>query len=84
MEDQSHAGQARSFNVPLILIGLAALAAFLILNGHGNHLLSIAPLLIFFACPLMHVFHHGHGHGGHQPDQSANLKGASADDQQMS
>lgn len=84
MEDQSHARQARSFNVPLILIGLAAFAAFLILNGHGNHLLSIAPLLIFFACPLMHVFHHRHGHGGHKHDLAANLEGASADGQQTS
>jgi hypothetical protein len=55
--------------MPIILIGLAALAAFLILNGHGYHLLSLAPLLIFLACPLMHIFGH-HGHGGHAHDET--------------
>ena len=84
MPDDSYAGRRRSFSVPLILIGLAAFAAFLILNGHGYHLLSVAPFLIFLACPLMHIFHHGHGHGRHQPDGAANLQPTPGDDHQMS
>lgn len=55
----------RLFSTPIILIGLGAFVAFLVLNGHGDHLLSLAPLLILFACPLMHVFmHRGHAARG--------------------
>ena len=64
MSNHDHASQRRRFSLPLILIGLAAIAAFLVLNGHGYHLLSLLPLLILLACPLMHMFMH-HGRGGH-------------------
>jgi len=49
----------------LLWIGLAAAVAWLVI-GHGEHLLRVAPFLLLLACPLMHVFGHGHGgHGGH-------------------
>lgn len=69
MPDHSHANRRRPVSIPIILIAAAALVIFLILNGHGYHLLSLAPLLILLACPLMHMFgHHGHGsHGRGQP-----------------
>jgi hypothetical protein len=32
-------------------------------------LLGILPYLLILACPLMHLFHHGHGHhGGSAPE----------------
>ena len=64
MSGHGHATKRRSFSKPVILIALAAVVAFLVLNGHGYHLLSLAPLLILLACPFMHMFMH-HGHGGH-------------------
>ncbi|OUM00436.1 DUF2933 domain-containing protein [Variovorax sp. JS1663] len=48
----------------LLWLGLAAAVAWLFF-GHSAHLLQIAPFLILLACPLMHVFGHGGGHGGH-------------------
>lgn len=46
----------------LLWIGLAGAVAWLFF-GHGEHLLRLAPFLLLLACPLMHLF--GHGHGGH-------------------
>ena len=63
MPNQAQANEFRLTRMAIILIGLAALLGFLILNGHGDHLLSLVPLLVLLACPLMHMFmHHGHGH----------------------
>jgi hypothetical protein len=47
----------------LLWLGLAAAVAWLSF-GHGEHLLKVAPFLILLACPLMHLF--GHGHGGRE------------------
>jgi len=35
--------------------------AFFILREHWAHALGLAPYLLLLACPLMHLFHHGHG-----------------------
>jgi hypothetical protein len=46
---------------------LLGIAAFYLLVEHRLHLAGLwrwLPILIFLACPLMHVFGHG-GHGGH-------------------
>lgn len=65
MPDHAQASERRRSTMWVGVIGAAALLAFLILNGHGDHLLSLVPLLILLACPLMHMFmHHGHGHHG--------------------
>ena len=59
-ESGSH-GWSRT-NQWLLWIGLAAAVAWLFFR-HSAHLFEIAPFLIILACPLMHLF--GHGHGGH-------------------
>ena len=66
MAEHVHASR-RSSKWLIIGIAGAAIAAFLILNGHGYHLLAYAPLLILLACPLLHMSMHGshRGHGGH-------------------
>lgn len=46
-----------------VLIGFLAVAAFFLWTEHRAHLLGILPYLLVLACPLMHLFHHGHGHG---------------------
>lgn len=45
-----------------VLIGFLAVAAFFLLTEHRAHVLGILPYVLFLACPLMHLFHHGHGH----------------------
>lgn len=41
---------------------LLAAAAFLWTEQRA-HLLGALPYLLLLACPLMHLLHHGHGHG---------------------
>ena len=48
------------------LAGFLAVAAFFLWTEHRAHLLGVLPFLLVLACPLMHLFHHGHGHGGHR------------------
>lgn len=43
--------------------GFAAIAAFFLLTEHYAHVVPYLPWLLLAACPLMHLF--GHGHGGH-------------------
>jgi peptidoglycan/LPS O-acetylase OafA/YrhL len=61
----------RSF-AAMTVVAVASAAAFWLLRDHWQHAsgyLIYAPYLLFFACPLMHLFmHHGHGHGGHGHD----------------
>lgn len=72
MPDQGLINRRRPVSKLIIVTGLGALIAFLLLSGHGNHLLSLAPFLIFLACPLMHLFmHHGNGHHGESDRQNA-------------
>ena len=49
-----------------IIAGIVlSVAGFLVYTGHGVHLLGFLPYLLILACPLMHIFMHGHqGHGG--------------------
>ncbi|MBQ1563571.1 MULTISPECIES: DUF2933 domain-containing protein [unclassified Caulobacter] len=59
-------------------LALAALSSglvlsFFVLREHWAHALGLAPYLLLLACPLMHLFHHGHGghrHGRDGPAQA--------------
>jgi hypothetical protein len=52
----------------------AGIGAFYLYTEHRAHLLDYLPYLLLIACPLVHMF--GHGHGGHgrerQDDTSGN------------
>ena len=48
----------------VISLALAALGAYLLLY-HTTHILLAVPYLFLLACPLMHLFGHGHGHHEH-------------------
>jgi hypothetical protein len=41
-------------------LGLAAAVGWLVVR-HGTHLAELLPFLLILACPLMHLFGHGHG-----------------------
>ena len=45
-----------------VLLGFLAVAGFFLLTEHRAHVLGALPFLLFLACPLLHLFHHG-GHG---------------------
>lgn len=41
---------------------IAAIAAYFLIVEHGQHIVGFLPYVLLLACPLMHVFHRGHGH----------------------
>jgi len=53
-----------------VFVGFAAVGLFFLLTEHRAHLLGWWPFLLLAACPLMHLFHGGHGHGGHEPENT--------------
>jgi hypothetical protein len=59
-----------------VFLGFAAIALFFLWTEHRAHLLGVLPYLLVLACPLMHLFHHGHGHRHHGGTQQS---AASAD-----
>lgn len=61
METSRHASRGK-----WVLIGFLLVAMFFLWTEHRAHLLGILPYLLLLACPLMHLFHHGHGHHQHQ------------------
>ena len=48
-----------------------AIAAFFLWTEHRAHVLGVLPWLLVAACPLLHLFMHRGGHGGHHhwPEQ---------------
>ena len=52
------------FPVGLVLVGLLTLAAYFLWTEHRSHVIAGLPYLLLLACPLMHLFHRGHRHGG--------------------
>ncbi|HEY8189058.1 MAG TPA: DUF2933 domain-containing protein [Micavibrio sp.] len=48
----------------LVLAGIS----FYLLTVHREHLAVVLPYLFLLACPLMHIF--GHGHHGHHHEES--------------
>jgi hypothetical protein len=42
-----------------------AIAAFFLWVEHRAHVLGVLPWLLVAACPLLHLFMHRDGHGGH-------------------
>ena len=54
-----------------VLAGFLLVAAYFLWAGHQAHLMGALPYLLLLACPLMHLFHHGHGGHGHRHGQPA-------------
>ena len=52
-----------------VFLGFLAIALVMLFSEHRAHFLGYLPFLFLLACPLLHVFGHGH-HGGHgSPDR---------------
>jgi hypothetical protein len=52
--------------------GFIAVAAFFLLAEHRAHVFDYLPFVLLAACPLMHIF--GHGHGGHDHGKEEDKK----------
>jgi len=48
----------------LAFLVFAAIGTYYLMVEHRSHLFAALPYLLLLACPLMHVFMHGKGHGG--------------------
>ncbi len=58
-----------------VCLALLAIAGFYLLTEHRAHLFGVLPYLLLLACPLMHVFMHRGGHGGHRHDAGTSHTG---------
>lgn len=47
---------------------LLAAVSYYLLAAHREHLALALPYLLLLACPLMHIFGHGHHHSGHEKE----------------
>lgn len=56
---------SRNARAGLGFAGFAVVAGLLLFTEHRAHVLGLLIWLPLLACPLMHVFMHGGGHGHH-------------------
>lgn len=49
----------------IALAGFLLVAAFFLFSEHRAHLFGFLPFILLLACPLLHLFMHGGGHGNH-------------------
>lgn len=52
----------------IVLVLALAGISFYLLTVHLEHIAVALPYLVLLACPLMHIF--GHGHGRHEDGKS--------------
>jgi hypothetical protein len=60
-EHKGFLGHFLSWKGVVFTIALGALSYYL-LTEHREHLALALPYIFLLACPLMHIFGHGHGH----------------------
>jgi hypothetical protein len=58
----------------IAVCALLAVAGLSLLLDHRDHALQYLPYLLVLACPLMHFFMPGHGHGGWRRRQDGDGK----------
>lgn len=59
---------ARAWKGAAVMFGL--ILAFYLLREHWGHALGLLPYVILLACPLMHLFGHGHHDHSHHDGQN--------------
>lgn len=78
MSDVHHHEHAPRPRTPLVvrilMFALLGVIGYYVITEHSAHLFAALPLLILAACPLMHLFHGGHGghHHGAEPPPPTN------------
>ena len=80
MDHQHHQGDAKPDGLgnrsKIAFAVMLAVAAFFLISEHRAHFLGFLPFLLFLACPLMHLFHHGGHSSQHDRDTAETLKKA--------
>lgn len=54
----------------LVLLAFVGIAGMFLVAEHAAHLLGALPYLLLLLCPLLHLFHGGHGRGHDDHDGS--------------
>lgn len=70
--DHCHKDSRRFWKHPITIVALIGLG-YWIYRYHWQHALGFLPYAILLLCPLMHIFHKGHG-GSHENHQGQNAK----------
>ena len=55
----------RGAAMPWVFFGFLVVAGFFFFTEHRAHLMGALPFVLLALCPLMHLFHRGHGGHGH-------------------
>jgi hypothetical protein len=55
-------GQGWRRFVSIVMVGVFAFGVALLASQHLQHIVGVLPYLLLLACPLMHLFGHGHHH----------------------
>lgn len=63
----------------LVLLAFLAIGGFFVITEHTAHFFGVLPYLLLLACPLLHLFHGGHGsrhgeHGGRGGDEKGDRR----------
>lgn len=53
-----------------VCLGFIGVGGYFLVTEHAAHLAGILPWLLIAACPVMHLFMHHGGHGGHNHQSS--------------
>jgi hypothetical protein len=77
MSAQVQCTRKHSLPVWMGFVAFGAIAGFLLWEEHRAHFLGAAPYLLLLVCPIIHLFMHRSGHGGHD-GVGASLKGEPA------
>lgn len=63
-QEHRHDADRQTRHGKWVLIGFLLVATYFLYTEHRAHLFGALPYLLLLACPLMHLFHHGHVHHG--------------------
>ncbi|MCB1567707.1 MAG: DUF2933 domain-containing protein [Xanthomonadales bacterium] len=80
MNTHPHAHDHKPHRSNIVFWLFAAVAVYFLLVEHRQHVFGLLPYLLILLCPLMHMFHHGHGghHRGGRKDETTD-QGPSTD-----
>lgn len=72
-------GQGWRRFVSIAMMGVFLFGLTLLASQHLQHIVGVLPYVLLLACPLMHLFghgHHHHSHDNHAPNDTSQKSSA--------